>query len=354
MNKFIALIIIILFPFLSLKPQTHFTENPIPFTTAKEKSDGYAKKMELRNSSLLKNVEFRSVGPSVMSGRVVDLDVSPSDPTIFYVAYASGGLWKTTNNGISFTPLFDNESCIAIGDIAVDWNTNTVYAGTGENNSSRSSYPGTGIFKTTNDGKDWINIGLSESHRIGRIEIDPNNSNRIWVAVLGHLFSPNPERGIYKTIDGGKTWKQTLYIDDNTGGIDLAVNHENSNIVYASMWFRERRAWDGYESGKASGIYKSTDGGDNWKLISGEGSGFPKGDGLGRIGLALYPKDTKIIYAVLDNLGHREKEKKKEEDEGKITKDLLRHITKENFLKLDEDDLSEYLDENDFPNKYTA
>jgi len=352
MNNFIKILIILLFPLISLKSQTHFPENPVPCTTAKEKSESFAKKMEQRKSSLLKNVEFRSVGPSVMSGRVVDLEVSPSDPTIFYVAYASGGLWKTSNNGLSFKPLFDDESTISIGDIAVDWKTNTIYVGTGENNSSRSSYSGTGIFKSTNDGKDWINIGLEESHRIGRIEIDPNNSDRIWVAVLGHLFSPNPERGIYKTNDGGKSWKHTLYIDDNTGGIDLAVNPENTNIVYSTMWFRERRSWDGYEAGKTSGIYKSTNGGDNWTLISGTGSGFPAGDGIGRIGLAVYPKDPKIIYALLDNLGHREKVKK--EDEPKVTKELLRHISREDFLKLSEDDLDEYLNENDFPEKYTA
>lgn len=352
MNKLVTSVIILLFPFYFLQSQTHFSENPIPYTTAKEKADGYSKKIEMRNSSLFKNVEFRSVGPSVMSGRVVDLAVSPDDPTIFYVAYASGGLWKTTNNGISFSPLFDNESCIAIGAVAVDWKNNIIYVGTGESNSSRSSYSGTGIFKTTNDGKEWINIGLVESHRIGRIEIDPKNPERIWVAALGHLFSPNPERGIYKTADGGKTWKQTLYIDDNTGGIDLAVDPENTNIIFASMWFRERRAWDGYEAGKTSGIYKSTNGGDNWAFVSGAGSGFPAGDGLGRIGLAIYPKDTKIIYAVLDNLGMREKEKK--EDEEKVTKDLLRHISKEDFLKLNEDDLNEYLDDNDFPKKYTA
>ena len=352
MNNFIKILIILLFPLISLKSQTHFPENPVPYTTAKEKSESFAKKMEQRKNSLVKNVEFRSVGPSVMSGRVVDLEVSPNDPTIFYVAYASGGLWKTVNNGLSFTPLFDDESTISIGDIAVDWKTNTIYVGTGENNSSRSSYSGTGIFKSTNNGKDWVNIGLEESHRIGRIEIDPNNSDRIWVAVLGHLFSPNPERGIYKTIDGGKTWKQTIYVDDNTGGIDLAVNPENTNIVYSTMWFRERRSWDGYEAGKTSGIYKSTNGGDNWTLISGTGSGFPAGDGIGRIGLALYPKDPKIIYALLDNLGHREKVKK--EDEPKVTKELLRHISREDFLKLSEDDLDEYLDENDFPEKYTA
>jgi photosystem II stability/assembly factor-like uncharacterized protein len=350
MNKILFAFVIFIFSGIALS-QSNFDNNPIPFTSADKRLESFSRQLRNRESSILKNVEFRSVGPTVMSGRVVDIDVNTDDPTIFYVAYASGGLWKTTNNGISFYPLFDNESVISIGDIAVDWKNNIIYVGTGENNSSRSSYSGTGIFKSTDDGKSWTNIGLIETHRIGRIVLDPNNQNTIWVAALGHLFSPNPERGIYKTSDGGKSWKNTLFINDNTGCIDLMVNPTDSKILYSSMWFRERRSWEGYEAGSYSGIYKSLDGGESWQLISTKESGFPTSEGLGRIGLAIYPGNTNLIYALLDNHDTKAKEKK---EESNVTKDLLKKISVEDFLKLKEDDLNQYLDDNNFPDKYNA
>ena len=353
MNK-IPLVTALLFVIiLNAFSQSQFEKNPVQYTSAKEKAEAYARKDIMSGNSLFKNLAFKSIGPSIMSGRVVDVEVNPADPTIFYVAYASGGLWKTTNNGISFSSIFDAQETISLGDIDVDWQNSIIYAGTGENNSSRSSYPGTGIYKSTNDGKDWENIGLEEIHRTGRIIIDPKNPNRIWVAALGNLFSPNPERGIYRTTNGGKTWDKTLYIDDVTGGIDLAVNPDNTNIVYASMWYRERKAWHGFESGSTSGIYKSTDGGSTWNKISTPQSGFPSGDGLGRIGLALYTKNPDIIYALLDNLSSKGK---KDEDDKDLTvnKELLRKISKEDFLKLKDEDIEEYLAHYDFPKKYTV
>lgn len=349
MKKIFSLAVFLFLPSLIFS-QSRFENNPVPFTSADKRIESYNEQLKTRENSILKNIEFRSVGPTVMSGRVVDIDVNPDDPTIFYAAYASGGLWKTTNNGISFNPLFDNEAAISIGDIAVDWKNNIIYVGTGENNSSRSSYSGTGIYKSTDDGKNWQNIGLIESHRIGRIIIDPNNPNVLLVAALGHLFSSNPERGIYKTTDGGKNWKNTLYINDITGAIDIIYNPADSKTVYASMWSRERRSWEGYESGKNSGIYKSKDGGDTWELISTKENGFPVNDYTGRIGLTVYPGNPNIIYALLDNQENKEKEKKEEA----ITKDLLKKISVEDFLKLKDDDLNQFLDDNDFPENYNA
>ncbi|MBI5402169.1 MAG: glycosyl hydrolase [Ignavibacteriae bacterium] len=330
--------------------QSRFESNPVPFTPADKRIEDFNAMLRAKENSLVKNIEFRSVGPTVMSGRVVDVDVNPEDPTIFYAAYASGGLWKTTNNGISFTPIFDNEAAISIGDIAVDWKNNIIYVGTGENNSSRSSYSGTGIYKSTDDGKSWQNSGLTETHRTGRIIIDPNNPNVILVAALGHLFSSNSERGIYKTTNGGKSWRNTLYIDDITGGIDIAYNPKDKRIVYAAMWSRERRIWEGYESGKNSGIYKSVDGGETWFLSTTRESGFPVSDFNGRIGLAVYPGNPDIIYALMDNQENKEKVKKSEA----VTKDMLRKISVEDFLKLNEDDLNEFLEDNNFPDKYNA
>jgi photosystem II stability/assembly factor-like uncharacterized protein len=162
--------------------------------------------------SIVQNVEFTSIGPSIMSGRVVDIEVNPQKPSHFYVAYASGGLWYTENNGTTFTPIMDNSPTQNIGEIAVDWKNGTIWIGTGENNSSRSSYAGIGILKSKDKGKTWQNVGLTDSHHIGRILINPNNPEEVIIGVLGHLYSANAERGIFKTKDGGKTWNYSCII----------------------------------------------------------------------------------------------------------------------------------------------
>ena len=327
--------------------------NPYPATSAEKRFEAFKQRERLRENSLLKNVRLRSVGPTIMSGRVTDIDVNPDDPTIFYVAYASDGLWKTVNNGISFTPLFDHEASMTIGDIAVDWkHGETIWVGTGENNSSRSSYAGTGVYKSTDKGKTWQYAGLGETQHTGKIIIDPDDPNTVWVAAIGHLYSSNPERGVFKTTDGGKTWRKTLFIDDNTGVIDLAIDPKNPKILYAAAWYRTRRAWNFEEAGKTSGIYKSEDGGETWKLLTTKESGFPADSGVGRIGLAVYPKNPQIIYAVVDNQDHRPKEKEKEKPV--LTKEILEKISKEDFLKLKDEDINKFLDKYDFPMEYSA
>jgi hypothetical protein len=205
-------------------------------TSAQVKPTAAADRLKVRDQrklleqrSLFKDIPFRNIGPTVMSGRVVDLEVNPEDPTEFYVAYASGGLWYTKNNGQSFEPIFDSLDVITIGDIAVFWDgspasSRTVWVGTGEVNSSRSSYAGDGVYKTSNHGKTWEYLGLPESHHIGKILLHPNDKNTAWVGAMGHLYSANKERGVFKTTDGGKTWKHTLYIDDNTGVVEMEIN----------------------------------------------------------------------------------------------------------------------------------
>ena len=324
-----------------------------PYTPAAKRLEGYQKRLDLLQNSLVANVAFRSVGPTIMSGRVADIEVSPEDPTHFYVAYASGGLWKTENNGLRFTPLFDEQAVMTIGDIAVDWkHGEIIWVGTGENNSSRSSYSGTGIYKSVDGGKTWQHMGLGESHHIGRIVIHPEDPNTVWVAALGHLYSYNAERGVYKTTDGGKTWRRTLFVDDTTGAIDLVIDPQNPDVLYAATWHRERYAWNFVESGQGSGIYKSTDGGESWTRLNTEKSGFPTGWGVGRIGLAIYPGNPQILYAVVDNQYRRPKEKK--EDEPELSKEQLRTMSKEEFLKLDDELINEYLDYYKFPMKYSA
>ena len=330
---------------LTSKSQT----NP---TSAADRLKGLKQREVLEERSVLNNVAFRNIGPAVMSGRVVDLDVNPDDPTEFYVAFATGGLWYTTNNGQSFIPVYDSTDVIGIGDVAVNWKTRTIWVGTGEVNSSRSSYSGIGVYKSNDNGKHWEYIGLPESHHIGKIQLHPTDNNTAWVAALGHLYSPNKERGIYKTTDGGKTWKQTLYLNDTTGAVDIDINPSDPNELYAAMWSKTRSAWKFVESGKPSGIYKSNDGGNTWKLVSGEGSGFMSGDKIGRIGIAVYPKNPKIVYAIVDNNMIRPDTSKKVDTSYK--KDMFKNITQEEFKALNDKKLDVFLRANNFPRKYTA
>lgn len=322
-----------------------------PATSAEAVMQSLQQTEQLEENSLVKNLSFTNIGPTVMSGRVVDLDVNPSDPTEFYVAYASGGLWYTNNNGTSFTPVLDNAPTQNMGDIAVDWNTGTIWVGTGENNSSRSSYAGIGILKSTDRGETWQHVGLEDSHHIGRIIINPNNPDEVLAAVIGHLYTPNQMRGIYKTTDGGKTWNKTLFISDTVGVIDLEADPANFNIMYATSWERDRKAWHFEGSGEGSAIYKSTDAGNSWTKVSVEGSGFPTGKGVGRIGLAVYDADT--VYAFHDNQDLRPAGRTSQAN-GILTKDDFKTMTVSQFLALENSTLNRFLRENNFQEKYRA
>ncbi len=321
-------------------------------TSAEDRMKKVQQRKDLEKKSLINEIGFRNIGPVTMSGRVTDLEVNPDDPTEFYVAYASGGLWYTKNNGLSFTSIFDSEDILTLGDIAVNWSSNTIWAGTGEVNSSRSSYAGIGVYKSNNNGISWEYLGLSESHHIGKIQLHPTDNNIAWVAAMGHLYSPNKERGVYKTIDGGKTWKQTLYIDENTGIVEMDINPKNPNELYAAAWYRLRKAWEFTGNGKTSGIYKSTDGGDTWKLLTVEGSGFPTGEGNGRIGLAVFPKSPQIVYAILDNQNAKPETSRTNSDA--LSLDDMKDITKEKFAGLDEIKLDSFLIRNRLSGRYKA
>jgi photosystem II stability/assembly factor-like uncharacterized protein len=324
-----------------------------PATPADDRVASFEQRKALEAASVVNGVEFRNVGPTVFSGRVVDLAVSEKDPSHFYVAYASGGLWKTTNNGITFEPLFDEEMVMTTGAVAVDWDRNTVWLGTGEVNSSRSSYAGVGVYKSTNGGKDWQYMGLPESHHIGRILIHPKDPNTVYVAALGHLYSPNEERGVYRTTDGGKSWEKVLYVNENAGAIDLVFDPKNPNTVYAATWERTRRAWDFLESGEGSAIYKSTNKGKTWTRVTTAESGFPADSGAGRIGLTAVERNGKTrLYAAIDNYNRRPKEDKEPGDD--LTKDDLRDMSKEDFLELEEKQITKYLQDNRFPRKYNT
>lgn len=308
-------------------------------------------KKALTKTSIIKNLSFTNIGPTIMSGRVADIAVNPGNPTEFYVGYASGGLWYTNNNGASFTPLLDNSPTQNVGDIAVDWNSGTLWVGTGEKNSSRSSYAGIGMLKSNNQGKTWEHVGLSDSHHVSRIVINSNNPEEVVVGVIGHLYSPNEERGVFKTIDGGKTWEKTLFINENTGIIDVVVAPENSNVLYAASWERERKAWNFDGDGNNSAIYKSIDGGDTWKNISND-NGFRNGDGVGRIGLSIYDENT--VYALHDSQFRRASQEQKKLASSALTKEDFKKMSTDEFLKLTDKKLNNYLKANRFQERYSS
>lgn len=258
------------------------------------------KKDIINNSSTYSGLEFRAIGPAVASGRVIDLAINPNNYDEFYVAVASGGVWKTTNHGTTFTPIFDNQSSYSIGCVSIDPNnTNVVWVGSGENNSQRSVSYGDGVYKSLDGGKTWQNMGLKNSEHIGKIIIDPNNSDIVWVAAQGPLWKSGGDRGLYKTTDGGKTWTKSLEISENTGVSDIVMDPRNSNVIYASAYQRRRHVWTLIDGGPESAIYKTVDGGKNWNKLT---NGLPSGN-VGRIGLAIAEIAPDYIYAIIEASG---------------------------------------------------
>ena len=335
-------------PSLAQQPEMPSLFEPTPGAARLE---SFEQRESQSGLSLFENVKFDNIGPTIMSGRIVDIEANPEDPVVMYVAYASGGLWRSVNNGQSFSPLFDNEAAMTIGDIAVDWQRGEViWVGTGENNSSRSSYAGTGLYKSTDRGETWMHMGLEETHRIGRILLHPTDPNTIWVAAAGALYSPNAERGVYKSTDGGVTWTKTLYVSDRAGVIDLVLDETNPDIMYAAAWHRERRAWNFVEGGAHSGVWKSTDGGSTWNRLAAEG--LPDGEGVGRIGLVAHISG--VLYAVVDNQYRRPEEEPDEDEAPVLTRDDVREMSRADFLELDEETVASYLEENGFESRYTA
>ena len=301
-------------------------------------------------NSIVKNIPFENIGPKVMSGRIVALEVNPADPTEFYTAYASGGIWHTKDNGISFTSITDNAPTQNIGEIAMHWPSKTLWVGTGENNASRSSYAGIGMLKTTDNGTSWEVKGLEDSHHIGKILINPNNPEEVVVGVTGHLYTPNAERGIYRSEDGGDSWEQVLFVNETSGIIDMSIVPNDFNIQYAAAWQKDRKAWNFSGNGSSSGIYKSTDAGKTWALISTDESSFPTGTGVGRIGLAVYDENT--VYAIHDSQFRRPDDAPKKANG--LTKNDFKSMSKEAFLALQDKSLNAFLKENNFQEKYRA
>ena len=315
---------------------------------------GYEQRLRMEQASPLRALHFRSVGPEIQGGRIVDVASPAARPDSLIVAYATGGLWRTDNRGGSWTSLWDGLSAITIGAFALgDPDGQVIYLGTGEANASRTSYAGTGVFKTTDGGRSWTNVGLTDSHHIGRVLVDPRQAEVVYVAAVGHLYTDNEERGVYKTTDGGRSWTRTLYVDERTGAIDLAQDPSRPDVLYASMWEKARAPWNFLESGPGSGLYKSTDSGQTWTRL---GGGLPTGATVGRIGLALAPSRPDTLYAVLDNQARRPAAEMVDEEtpSGELTPRRLRALDTAAFLRLDDALLTRFLRRYEYPRALRA
>jgi len=254
-------------------------------------------KEEKKDEVSLSGIKFRNIGPAVTSGRVSDFAVNPNNINEYYVATSSGGVWKTVNAGTTYEPIFDSQGSYSIGCVTMDPNNpNVIWVGSGENNNQRSVAYGDGIYKSEDGGASWKNMGLKTSEHIGEIIVDPKNSSIVYVAAIGPLWKEGGERGVYKTTDGGKTWSQVLKVDDHTGVNEIIMDPRNSQVLYASAFQRRRSDFAYVSGGPGSGMYKTTDGGATWDKIN---SGLPSAD-KGRIGLAISPADPEYIYAVME------------------------------------------------------
>jgi photosystem II stability/assembly factor-like uncharacterized protein len=310
------------------------------------------KKKQLQNASVFHSYPIRNVGPVIQGGRVTDIDVHPNNPNTYYVAYASGGVFKTTNNGASFEPVFDGNDALGVGNISVSpANPDIVWVGSGENNSSRSSYAGAGIFKSMDGGKTWQHMGLRHSQHMGRIVSHPTDANTAWVASLGALYSHNSERGLYKTTDGGQTWRKTLFVNDSTGVIDIAIHPKNPNILWATSWERSRWAWNFKGNGVGTAIWKSDDGGETWARSM---QGFPSGAHVGRIGLAVSQSNPDVVYAILDNQEEVRIDLPRQQAPRGLTATQIRGMNTTQFQNIENSSLESFLRDNRYPAKYTA
>jgi len=314
--------------------------------------DAFEKRKSLIKNSPFSDIKFRNVGPISQGGRVMALAMDERQPSTWMVAYATGGVWITYNDGQTWKSIFNNESTFSIGELAVVWGEpgipKTIWVGSGEPSNTRTVYMGTGLFKSDDVGKTWSNVGLKNSHHIGRIVINPENPNIIFVATLGPVYTKGGERGIFKSIDNGKTWANVLKTPDFTGAVDVLIDRFNPNIVFACTWERQRKAWDFRESGNGSGIWKSLDGGDTFSKLSG---GIPNGTGLGRIGLVQSFQNPKKLYALVDNQNPRPYNK--DNPKPLSIKSFLKMDVKD-FLKLSDESINQFTGLYSFPHDFRA
>ncbi|MFC1628778.1 WD40/YVTN/BNR-like repeat-containing protein [Gemmatimonadota bacterium] len=252
----------------------------------------------LIDPSLIEVMSIRNIGPANLGGRIHDVEVHPDHPATIWVGHAAGGVFRSVNNGTTWEAVFDDQVSTSIGDIAIaPANPSIVYVGTGEQNNRQSSSWGNGMYKTMDGGVTWQHIGLENTHHIGKIKVHPADPDIVWVAAVGHLWGPNDERGVFMTTDGGATWTKTLFINEDTGVIDIAVDTESPNILYAAAYQRRRTGFGFNGGGPHGGIYRSTDSGRTWQKLT---KGLPTGE-VGRIGLDICLSDTDVVYAIIES-----------------------------------------------------
>src|SRR5947209_10593366 len=263
-------------------PQTTPTpENPGDETTA---------------TKSFERLEWRNIGPANMGGRIADIEGVAGNPNVVYVATASGGLFKTTNGGVKWTPVFERQGSISIGDIALEpGNPDVIWLGAGESAVRNSVSFGDGVYKSTDGGQTWRHVGLRDTEHVSKIVINPQNPDIVYVGAVGHAFGPNEERGVFMTTDGGKTWTRTLYIDREHGCSDLEIDPTNPNILYAGMWSFERKPWTFHSGSEKGGVFKSADGGRTWTKLT---NGLPRL--IGRIGIRVAPSNANVVYAIME------------------------------------------------------
>ncbi|MBI9065032.1 MAG: hypothetical protein JEZ14_23805, partial [Marinilabiliaceae bacterium] len=249
------------------------------------------------NDTIFQGIQLRSIGPALMSGRIADVAIHPQHPNTWYIAVGSGGVWKTVNAGTTWQPLFDQQAVYSIGCITIDpTNPHVIWVGTGENVGGRHVGFGDGIYRSSDGGATWTNMGLKQSQHISKIIVHPSNSNIIWVAAQGPLWNKGGERGLYKTSDGGTTWIRTLGDAEWTGVTDIVIDPRNPKCIYAATWQRHRTVAAYLGGGPGSGIHRSTDGGDTWEKLT---QGLPQSN-MGKIGLAISPQQPDVVYAAIE------------------------------------------------------
>ena len=250
----------------------------------------------LPQASWFDHLEYRAIGPAIMGGRTTDVEGVPGNPNIVYVATGAGGLWKTTNGGVTWSPIFERQNTFSIGDIALEpGNPSVIWVGTGESNVRNSVSFGDGVYKSTDGGKTWKHLGLAETERISRMLVHPTNPDIAFAGALGHAFGPNESRGVYRTADGGKTWQKTLYLDAQHGVSDMDMDPGNPNLLYAALWKFERKPWTHTSGSEQGGVWKSADGGLTWKKLG----GLPKL--IGRIGVKVAPSKPNVVYVICES-----------------------------------------------------
>ena len=320
-------------------------------TSPQARAEAWAQHQRMEAESPFKGLAWRSIGPTVQGGRVVDIESVPGQPYTFYVAYASGGVWKTTNNGGSFEPLTDRLPSTITGDIAVDPTApDTVWLGSGEPNAARSNYGGHGVFVSRDGGKTFASRGLADADRIARILVDPRDGNRVLVAAAGKLYSTGGSRGVYLTQDGGETWTRVLAGQGEwTGASDLVMHPTDPDTLYAALWERKRTPWHFTESGEGSSVHKSTDGGRTWQRLA----GFPDGAGVGRIGLDIARSQPDTVYASID-LWREVPAALQDAGDRPLSPKRLERMGKDEFLLQDPEEIEAFIRRSDLPVEITA